>query len=137
MTTGSAREAGAITTQHGVELPAETVRRLACDADIIPVVLNGDGVPLDVGRAKRLATVHQRRALGAVYESCAIPECQVKFAHCEPHHIQYWENGGRTDLANLVPLCSRHHHAAHEGGWTLRLDPETRQLSINRGPPYS
>ncbi|MDA2972768.1 MAG: DUF222 domain-containing protein [Actinomycetota bacterium] len=128
--TGSAREAGVITTQHGVELPVATVRRLACDGDIIPVVLNGDSVPLDVGRAKRLATVHQRRALGAVYESCAIPECQVKFAHCEPHHIEYWENGGRTDLANLVPLCSRHHHAAHEGGWTLRLDPNTRQLTV-------
>ena len=133
--TGAAREVGVITTQHGVELPVATVRRLACDADIIPVVLNGDSVPLDVGRAKRLATVHQRRALGAVHETCAIPECQVKFAHCEPHHIQYWENGGNTDMVNLVPLCSRHHHAAHEGGWKLTLDPATRQLSIDRGPP--
>ena len=126
-----------ITTQHGVELPVETVRRLACDADIVPVVLNGQGVPIDVGRAKRLATVHQRRALGAFYDSCAIPECRVKFAHCEPHHIEYWENGGSTDLDNLVPLCSRHHHAAHEGGWKLRLDPDTRELTIHRGPPYS
>ena len=128
--TGAAREAGVISTQHGVEVPVETVRRLACDAEIIPIVLNGDSVPVDVGRAKRLATVHQRRALGAVYESCAIPECQVKFTHCEPHHIEYWENGGRTDLSNLVPLCSRHHHAAHEGGWKLKLDPATRQLEI-------
>ena len=135
--TGAAIEAGVITTQHGVELLADTVRRLACDGDIIPVVLNGDSVPLDVGRAKRLATVHQRRALSAVYETCAVPECQVKFAHCEPHHIEYWENGGNTDMANLVPLCSRHHHAAHEGGWKLQLDPSTRQLSIDRGPPYS
>lgn len=135
--TGAAIEAGVITTQHGVELPADTVRRLACDGDIIPVVLNGEGVPLDVGRAKRLATVHQRRALGAVHETCAVPECQVKFAHCEPHHIEYWENGGSTDMSNLVPLCSRHHHAAHEGGWKLQLDPSTRQLSIDRGPPYS
>jgi hypothetical protein len=120
-----------ITTQHGVELPVETVRRLACDADIVPVVLNGQGVPIDVGRAKRLATVHQRRALGAFHDSCAIPECQVKFAYCEPHHIEYWENGGRTDLENLVPLCSRHHHAAHEGGWKLRLDPDTRKLTVD------
>jgi hypothetical protein len=114
-----------------VELPVETVRRLACDADIIPVVLNGQGVPIDVGRAKRLATVHQRRALGAFYDSCAIPECQVKFAQCEPHHIEYWENGGNTDMDNLVPLCSRHHHAAHEGGWKLRLDPDTRELTVD------
>ena len=128
--TGAAQEAGVITTQHGVQLPVATVRRLACDADIIPVVLNGDGVPLDVGRAKRLATIHQRRALGAVHETCAVPECQVKFAHCEPHHIEYWENGGHTDMSNLVPLCSRHHHAAHEGGWKLRMNPNTRQLSV-------
>ncbi len=135
--TGASQEADVITTQHGVDLPVETVRRLACDADIVPVVLNGQGVPIDVGRAKRLATAHQRRALGAFYDSCAIPECQVKFAHCEPHHIEYWENGGNTDMSNLVPLCSRHHHAAHEGGWKLHLEPSTRQLSIDRGPPYS
>jgi hypothetical protein len=129
--TGASDDAEVITTQHGVELPVETVRRLACDADIIPVVLNGQGVPIDVGRAKRLATVHQRRALGAFYDSCAIPECQVKFAQCEPHHIEYWENGGNTDMDNLVPLCSRHHHAAHEGGWKLRLDPDTRELTVD------
>ena len=129
--TGASDDAEVITTQHGVELPVETVRRLACDADIVPVVLNGKGVPIDVGRAKRLATAHQRRALGAFYDSCALPECQVKFAHCEPHHIHYWENGGNTDLSKLVPLCSRHHHAAHEGGWKLRLDPDTRELAVD------
>lgn len=123
------------TTQHGVDLPIETVRRLACEAEIVPMVLNGESVPLDVGRSKRLATVHQRRALGAIYDSCAIDGCGVAFKHCEPHHIDYWENGGPTDLGNLVPLCSRHHHAAHEGGWRLRLDPRTRHLSVDRPPP--
>jgi hypothetical protein len=46
------------------------------------------------------------------------------------HHIVYWENGGATDLNNMIPLCSRHHHAAHEGGWKLELNLETRQLLI-------
>jgi hypothetical protein len=133
--TGSLTAAGITTTQHGVSLPVETVRRLACDAEIIPVVLSGEGVPLDVGRSKRLATVHQRRALGSVHETCAVSECAVAFKHCEPHHIDYWENGGSTSLDNLIPLCSRHHHAAHEGGWKLLLDPATRELSIDRGPP--
>jgi hypothetical protein len=54
----------------------------------------------------------------------------VIFDHCNVHHIDYWENGGATDLNNMVPLCSRHHHAAHEGGWKLQLNPETRKLSI-------
>ena len=117
-------------TLNGVELPVETVRRLACEADIIPLVLDGQSVPLDVGKSKRLATAYQRRALAAVHETCAIEGCAVKFSLCQPHHIDYWENGGPTDLQNLVPLCSRHHHAAHEGGWKLVLDSKTRILRV-------
>ena len=121
---------GTCRTALGADLPVETVRRLACEAEILPVVLDGRSVPIDVGRSKRLATVHQRRALEAIYPTCAIPNCEVIFDHCNIHHIEYWENGGATDLYNMVPLCSRHHHAAHEGGWKLKLNPETRELSI-------
>ncbi len=119
-------------TLNGSELTVETIRRLACEAEIIPLVLDGKSVPLDVGKSKRLATAYQRRALAAVHETCAIDGCSVKFSHCEPHHIEYWENGGATDFNNLVPLCSRHHHAAHEGGWKLKLNPETRELLVQR-----
>jgi hypothetical protein len=119
-------------TLNGSELTVETIRRLACEAEIIPLVLDGKSVPLDVGKSKRLATTYQRRALAAVHETCAIDGCSVKFSHCEPHHIDYWENGGATDFNNLVPLCSRHHHAAHEGGWKLSLNPETRKLLVQR-----
>jgi hypothetical protein len=121
---------GTCHTALGADLPVETVRRLACEAEILPVVLDGRSVPIDVGRSKRLATVHQRRALEAIHPTCAIPDCEVIFDHCNVHHIDYWENGGSTDLNNMVPLCSRHHHAAHEGGWKLRLDPDTRELTI-------
>ena len=95
------------------------------------LVLDGRSVPIDVGRSKRLATVHQRRALEAIYLHCAIPDCEVIFDHCNIHHIEYWENGGPTDLNNMVPLCSQHHHAAHEGGWKLTLNPKTRKLTID------
>ena len=125
-------EARTCRTLNGSELTVETIRRLACEAEIIPLVLDGKSVPLDVGKSKRLATAYQRRALAAVHETCAIDGCSVKFSHCEPHHIDYWENGGVTDLNNLVPLCSRHHHAAHEGGWKLSLNPETRKLLVQR-----
>ena len=117
-------------TEFGQDLSAETVRRLACEAEIIPVVLDGRSVPIDVGRSKRLATVHQRRALEAMYETCAVPECSVPFHYCQIHHIDYWESGGSTDLSNMVPLCNSHHHAAHEGGWTLHLNPNTRELTV-------
>jgi hypothetical protein len=126
---------GTCRTALGADLPVETVRRLACEAEILPVVLDGRSVPIDVGRSKRLATMHQRRALEAIYPTCAIPDCEVIFDHCNVHHIEYWAKsdsggGGSTDLNNMVPLCSRHHHAAHEGGWKLQLDPDTRELTI-------
>lgn len=121
-------------TNLGAEVPVETIRRLACEADVIPVVLDGRSVPIDVGRAKRLATVHQRRALEAIHRTCAAPDCDVPFHHCQIHHIRYWENGGATDMDNQVPLCTRHHHAAHEGGWTLSLDAATRHVTFE--PPH-
>ena len=114
----------------GVELPIETLRRYACLADIIPVVLDAAGVAIDVGRSQRLATVGQRRALRAMYSHCSVPGCSVAFDHCQLHHIRYWRNGGRSDLANMVPLCSKHHHLVHEGGWALSLRPDDRVLTV-------
>jgi len=108
-------------TSTGAELPADVIRRMACEAAIVPVVLNGQGVVVDIGRARRLATRAQRQAIFAMHRTCAMPECSVRIAVCVPHHIDYWERGGATDLANLVPLCSRHHHVVHEGGWKLSI----------------
>ncbi|MFM8529678.1 MAG: DUF222 domain-containing protein [Ilumatobacteraceae bacterium] len=125
---------------QGAELPVETIRRMACTAEIIPVVLSGDGVALDVGRGKRLATAAQRRALRAMYPTCAMPNCEVRFEHTVPHHITPWEQGGPSDLANLLPLCSAHHHAVHEGGWKIRwrCGPDHRRLVVQRpGEPES
>ena len=112
-----------------------TSQRRASQQTYNAVQIDGRSVPIDVGRSKRLATVHQRRALESIYPTCAIPDCEVIFDHRNVHHIDYWAisdsgGGGATDLGNMVPLCSRHHHAAHEGGWKLKLDPETRLLTI-------
>jgi hypothetical protein len=120
-------------TVFGADLPAETIRRIACDANIIPLVLNGAGMPLDIGRSQRLASAAQRRALEATHDTCAFDGCAVAFHACQIHHIDYWESGGKTDMNNMVPLCSRHHHAAHEGGWTLKLRAGTRHLDAR--PP--
>ena len=125
------------------------MRRLCCKAGIIPVVLGGDGVVLDVGRSRRLATADQRRALSVMYTSCGWPGCHVGFEHCRIHHVTHWPTiGGDTDLDNLIPACSEHHHLVHEGGWTLTMRPDrTITLvrpdgtthyhgpSINRHPP--
>lgn len=112
---------GVCELSDGSLLPPETVRRLACEANIIPVVLNGKGMPLDVGRSSRLATAAQRTALRVKHETCSFPRCDVPFDRCEVHHLVDWNNRGATDLANLTPVCTRHHHLLHEGGWKARL----------------
>lgn len=114
----------------GTTMPIETARRLACDAGIIPVVLSGAGMPLDVGRAQRLATPAQRIALRSMYRTCSIDGCDRHFDLCHIHHLAEWEQGGFTDLANMLPLCSHHHHRAHEGRWQLQLDASSRQLTV-------
>lgn len=119
-----------IHTGTDVDLPIETIRRIACEAKIIPVVLGGDGVVLDLGRSNRLASRHQRRALESMHKTCAIPDCQIPVAQCQPHHINFWHLGGPTDMDNLVPLCAQHHRLVHEGGWKLTLDSIGRKLHI-------
>ncbi len=93
------------------------------------VVVTAPG-SLDLGRTSRLANRAQRRALRALHRTCAIPGCDVRFDHCTIHHIHWWRHGGRTDLANLLPICSRHHHLVHDRGWQLTLGPH-RELTVH------
>jgi len=118
-----------ITNGHNLDLPIETYRRLACQAAIIPAVLDGNGVCVDLGQTVRLANRAQRRALYAMYDTCAIPGCTVSSRHCQPHHVIWSTRLGPTDLGNLVPLCSKHHHSVHEGGWQVTIHPN-RSLTI-------
>ena len=124
-------DGGICETGDGQPIPPDTVRRLCCEAHLLPVVLNGAGETLDLGREQRLANRAQRRALRAMYRTCGYPGCTVRFADCEVHHVTDWDHHGPTDVANLLPLCSRHHHLVHEGDWTLRLHPD-RTITVHR-----
>jgi hypothetical protein len=115
---------GVCETDTGEPLPPSAVRRLACDAEVVPVTLNGHGVVLDEGRARRTATAEQRRALRAMHRSCVHPDCTVGFEHCDIHHVTPWWDGGRSDLENMAPVCSRHHHLVHDTNWSLTLHPD-------------
>ena len=90
----------------GTPMPPASVRRLACEAAIAPVVLGGEGEVLDVGRDARLATRAQRRALRAMYRTCGWPDCAVPFDRCQIHHTTAWRHTGATDLADLVRRCA-------------------------------
>jgi hypothetical protein len=116
----------------GGTLPVSRVRQLACEADIIPIVLGGNGVVLDVGRARRLATADQRRALQAMYPTCGlVPGCTVPFAHTQIHHLKEWTaQQGETDLGDLLPGCTQHHGDAHAGRIVVEMDPVTRAVTV-------
>jgi hypothetical protein len=121
-----------IRTGTDIDLPVDTVRRMACEARIIPVVMGSSGVVLDMGRATRLASRQQRRALEAMHATCAVPSCAVPVAQCQPHHVEYWTAGGPTDLDNLVPLCDQHHRCVHEGGWRLAVRASDRRVTVTQ-----
>ncbi len=118
-------EHGIAETVDGVQLPVSAIRRMCCDANIIPTVLDGDGRVLDVGRAKRTATAEQRQALAAMHATCAHPHCNMPFDACRIHHVDWWTRDlGPTDMDNLIPVCEHHHHQVHEGGWGLTMTPD-------------
>ncbi len=84
---------------------------------------------LYVGRTQRTVPPRLRRALEVRDGHCAFPDCRVDVSRTHAHHTLPWEDGGATDLSNTVLLCVRHHHAVHEGGWTIAptdgVDPHT------------
>jgi hypothetical protein len=103
---------------------AAAVRRLACTAEIIPVVLGGKSEVLDLGRSRRLYTRGQRKAMAVRDQHCRAEGCTVPAAWCEAHHAnQPWSKGGRTDLADGALLCSWHHHRAHDPRYDARRLP--------------
>ncbi|MET8252048.1 DUF222 domain-containing protein [Micromonospora sp. NPDC005197] len=118
---GLGRQFGGGTLDTGFELAPETVRRLACDATILPAVLGSAGQPLDVGRQRRLITGPLRRALVLRDRGCAFPGCDRPPRWCDAHHIRHWANGGDTSLDNSVLLCGHHHRHIHHGDWTVHL----------------
>ena len=109
----------------GAPISAAEARRLACDAQILPAVLNGQSQALDLGRARRLFTGPIRRALILRDGGCAFPQCDRPARWAEGHHLIGWADGGTTTLANACLICRRHHRLLHNNsGWQARLGPD-------------
>lgn len=127
----SAVAAATLTT--GERLSAGEVRRLACTHGILPAVLGARSVPVDLGRAQRLFTPHQRDALAVLDGGCVAPGCDRPPAWCETHHgADPWQAGGRTDLKDGYLLCCSHHHQAHQEHWKFRRRHDG-QTEVHRG----
>ena len=102
----------------GESISSSEVRRLACGAGLLPAVLGGRSMPLDLGRrSRRLFSGSQRLAVGLRHSTCAADGCARPFAWCELHHRRPWASHGHTDLADAVPLCHFHHQRIHDTGF--------------------
>ncbi len=96
------------------------IRRLAADAEVVPVVMGGESEVLDLGRSRRLFSRAQRLALVERDGGCAY--CHAPPSWTEAHHIRWWErDAGPTDLRNGVLLCTACHHRVHRDGWDIRV----------------
>ena len=123
---------GAATLDTGDDVSVAAVRRMACDADVIPAVLGSRGEVLDVGRTQRLVTAAIWKALVLRDEHCRFPGCRRQPLACDAHHLVHWVDGGATSLDNLVLLCRAHHTLLHATPWEVRLNPVDRRPEFRR-----
>jgi hypothetical protein len=122
--------------EGGPAISVAAARRLGCDAELV-TVLEREGVPLDVGRSRRVVSARMRRLLQLRDQGCRYPGCAVPAADTEGHHVVHWVDGGRTDLANLVSLCRFHHHRHHEGAFGIVADADGFRFATAEGRPIA
>jgi hypothetical protein len=118
------RAVGAAHLDTGDHLTAGQTRRIACQAGILPAILDGESQPLDLGRTQRFHTEAQRVALATTHTTCLAEGCDVPYAWTEIHHLHPWHQGGPTDLTHAAPLCGYHHHRIHDPTYTHRIKPD-------------
>jgi hypothetical protein len=112
--------AGAASVGASGAITAQAARRLACDAGVARLLMDGPSAVVDLGTTVRTATPTQHRMLALRDRGCVFPGCDRPPGWCQAHHIVHWIDHGPTDLDNLCLLCSHHHHLVHEGGYGLK-----------------
>ena len=126
---GRLKNAGLI---DGTPIELDELRRLACDAEIVPMIFAADAQPLYVGRAQRAVTKAQKLALYRRDGGCV--GCGLRPQVCDAHHIQPWDHNGPTDISNLVLLCPRCHTKVHKHGHTIQHDTKTGRYRLQPPP---
>jgi hypothetical protein len=111
---------GLAETADGSQLTSDQLLRIADEADIWPTIIDRNGVPLALGRTRRLASPGQTMALIARDAGCSFPGCTHPPQWCDRHHILDWILGGLTDLDNLTLLCRYHHTTSCRKGGPAR-----------------
>ncbi|MBA3742148.1 HNH endonuclease signature motif containing protein [Sporichthya sp.] len=118
--------AGFGTTASGEELSGHALQRIACDADLIAVIMTKDKAPLEMGRRVRTVTPSQWIALVARDTGCQFHDCTRPAEFCIAHHFPSWAEGGRTDVDKMGLFCEHHHVVIHRDGWDVELGPDRR-----------
>ncbi len=116
--------------EFSLPISAKAVERLACDCSVTRILLGSDSTVIDVGRARRVISGPQRKALKVRDGGCVVPGCDRPASWTEGHHLVHWIHNGPGDLANLVLLCYRHHWMVHEGGCQLVRTDDGRMLMV-------
>jgi Domain of unknown function (DUF222)/HNH endonuclease len=111
-------------------VPGDTALRIACDASVSIITVDGKDGLLNVGRARRTFPPSLRRAAVVRDRGCRFPGCDCPPEWTDGHHLQHWASGGETKMANLVLLCRRHHRLVHEGGWRLAWEEHGELVAI-------
>jgi Domain of unknown function (DUF222) len=111
-------------------ISSKTVERLACDCSVTRILLGSDSMVIDVGRARRVISGPQRKALNARDKGCVWPGCDRPASWTSGHHLDHWIHGGGGDLSNLTLLCYRHHWMVHEGNWQIVRSDDGRITTI-------
>ncbi|AFR48357.1 HNH endonuclease [Gordonia sp. KTR9] len=109
-----------------------TAKRLSCDGSLTEVVLDDEGVPLQMGRTNLLFPAHLRKAV-IVRDSCCV-KCGAPPSHTQVHHVRHWADGGPADLDNGCLLCQRCHTQVHHHGWDIVMGSDRHPWLV---PPVS
>ena len=115
---------GYAVASDGTLISTEKALDLADQADVYFAVVNAMGVPLHLGRSRRIATRSQTIALIARDRGCSFPGCDTAPEWTERHHVIPWSEGGATDLDNLTLVCGYHHHNFLSTGWDCEINPD-------------
>jgi hypothetical protein len=107
-------------------------QRLACDAVAQSLTVDGDGVPLRLGRSARVVPPALRRVIEIRDRHCTFAGCSAPAMWCQAHHMVHWEDGGPTDERNVALVCSFHHKAIHERGFEVRWTPDGHHIETVR-----
>ena len=130
---GPTREFSECEVEDGPAVSPESAHRMACNARVQLLVENESELPIRVGRMTREPPAWMVRHLKYRDRECRFPGCGTR-RFTQAHHVVWWEDGGPTNLDNMVLLCARHHGMVHKHGWPVKLEPDgTFRVTLTDG----